>query len=232
MKEYKQIAGGGASPAPGIPRYEKGGLLMPADNTQATADSTKTRKRLWMLLVAVICVFAAAQTLSVITREKPFLDRLQFGAVGLETSITTIDETGAEVPTPEGGELGTGSVHMERIVRVKNTGNHALFIRVKLRFECIDADGTPHPVDGLVSYDVDNDAWIRRNPSDGYLYLTAALEPGETSEPAITGVDVNTAAAIARHGEGCTYRLVADGYGVQSENQKSDDVLEAEGWPA
>ena len=205
---------------------------MPADNTQATADSTKTRKRLWMLLVAVICVFAAAQTLSVITREKPFLDRLQFGAVGLETSITTIDETGAEVPAPEGGELGTGSVHMERIVRVKNMGNHALFIRVKLRFECIDADGTPHPVDGLVSYDVDNDAWIRRNPSDGYLYLTAALEPGETSEPAITGVDVNTAAAIARHGDGCTYRLVADGYGVQSENQKSDDVLEAEGWPA
>lgn len=205
---------------------------MPADNAQAKADSTKTRMRLWVLLVAVVCVFAAAQTLSVITREKPFLDRLQFGAVGLETSITTIDETGAEVPAPEGGELGTGSVHMERIVRVKNTGNHALFIRVKLRFECIDADGTPHPVDGLVSYDVDNDAWIRRNPSDGYLYLTAALEPGETSEPAITGVDVNTAAAIARHGEGCTYRLVADGYGVQSENQKSDDVLEAEGWPA
>ena len=205
---------------------------MPADNAQAKADSTKTRMRLWVLLAAVICVFAAAQTLSVITREKPFLDRLQFGAVGLETSITTIDETGAEVPAPEGGELGTGSVHMERIVRVKNTGNHALFIRVKLRFECIDADGTPHPVDGLVSYDVDNDAWIRRNPSDGYLYLTAALEPGETSEPAITGVDVNTAAAIARHGEGCTYRLVADGYGVQSENQKSDDVLEAEGWPA
>ena len=121
---------------------------------------------------------------------------------------------------------------MERIVRVKNTGNHALFIRVKLRFECIDADGTPHPVDDLVSYDVDNDAWIRRNPSDGYLYLTAALEPGEVSEPVVTGVDVDTAAAIARHGEGCTYRLVAGGYGVQSENQKSDDVLEAEGWPA
>lgn len=205
---------------------------MPADNAQAKADSTKTRMRLWVLLVAVVCVFAAAQTLSVITREKPFLDRLQFGAVRIETSITTIDETGAEIPAPEGGELGTGSVHMERIVRVKNTGGHALFIRVKLRFECIDAAGTPHPAEDLVSYDVDNDAWIRRNPSDGYLYLTAALEPGETSEPAITGVDVNTAAAIARHGEGCTYRLVADGYGVQSENQKSDDVLEAEGWPA
>ena len=183
----------------------EGGLLMPVDNTQATADSTKTRKRLWVLLVAVICVFAAAQTLSVITREKPLLDRLQFGAVGLETSITTIDETGAEVPAPEGGELGTGSVHMERIVRVKNTGNHALFIRVKLRFECIDASGAHHPVDDLVSYDAGDSTWIERDPSDGYLYLTAALEPGETSEPAITGVDVNTAAAIARHGEGCTY---------------------------
>ena len=205
---------------------------MPVDNTQATADSTKTRKRLWVLLVAVICVFAAAQTLSVITREKPLLDRLQFGAVGLETSITTIDETGAEVPAPEGGELGTGSVHMERIVRVKNTGNHALFIRVKLRFECVDASGAHHPVDDLVSYDAGDSTWIERDPSDGYLYLTAALEPGETSEPAITGVDVNTAAAIARHGEGCTYHLVVDGCGVQSKNQKSNDVLKAEGWPA
>ena len=205
---------------------------MPADNTQATADSAKTRMRLWMLLVAVICVFAAAQTLSVITREKPFFDRLQFGAVGIEASITTIDGNGAEVPAPEGGELGTGSAHMKRLVRVKNTGNHAVFVRLKLRFECIDAQGAHHPVDDLVSYDAGDAAWTSRDPSDGFLYLTTALEPGETSEPAITGVDVNTAAAIARHGEGCTYRLVVDGCGVQSKNQKSNDVLKAEGWPA
>ena len=205
---------------------------MPADNTQATVDSAKTRMRLWMLLVAVICVFAAAQTLSVITREKPFFDRLQFGAVGIEASITTIDGNGAEVPAPEGGELGTGSAHMKRLVRVKNTGDHAVFVRVKLRFECVDAQGAHHPVDDLVSYDGGDSTWIERDPSDGYLYLTAALEPGEVSEPAVTGVDVDTAAAIARHGAGCTYHLVADGYGVQSENQKSDDVLEAEGWPA
>ena len=205
---------------------------MPADNTQATADSAKTRMRLWMLLVAVICVFAAAQTLSVITREKPFLDRLQFGAVGIEASITTTDGNGTEVPALEGGELGTGSAHMKRLVRVENTGNHAVFVRVKLRFECIDASGAHHPVDDLVSYDAGDSTWIERDPSDGYLYLTAVLEPGETSEPAITGVDVNTAAAIARYGEGCTYRLVVDGYGVQSKNQKSNDVLKAEGWPA
>lgn len=205
---------------------------MPVENEQAAADSTKARMRLWMLLVVAICVLAVAQTLSVITREKPFFDRLQFGAVGIETSITAIDDKGAEVPAPEGGELGTGSAHMKRLVRVKNTGGHAVFVRVRLRFECIDASGLHHPVDDLVSYDGGDSTWIERDPSDGYLYLTVALEPGETSEPAITGVDVNTAAAIARHGEGCTYRLVTDGYGVQSKNQKSNDVLKAEGWPA
>lgn len=205
---------------------------MPVENEQAAADSTKARMRLWMLLVVAICVLAVAQTLSVITREKPFFDRLQFGAVGIETSITAIDDKGAEVPAPEGGELGTGSAHMKRLVRVKNTGGHAVFVRVRLRFECIDASGLHHPVDDLVSYEGGDSTWIERDPSDGYLYLTVALEPGETSEPAITGVDVNTAAAIARHGEGCTYRLVTDGYGVQSKNQKSNDVLKAEGWPA
>lgn len=205
---------------------------MPADNTQATADSTKTRALLWILLVAVICVFAAAQTLSVITREKPFFDRLQFGTMGIETSIMTIDASGAEIPAPDGGELGTGSAHMKRIVRVENTGNHAMFVRVKLRFECIDAAGGHHPADDLVSYDAGDASWIRRDPSDGYLYLAQVLEPGEVSATAIAGVDVNTAAAIARYGEGCTYHLVADGYGVQSKNQTTDDVLKAEGWPA
>ena len=52
------------------------------------------------------------------------------------------------------------------------------------------------------------------------------------SEPLITGFEVNTEEAVARYGEGCTFQLVVDCYGVQSKNQKSENVLEAEGWPA
>ena len=52
------------------------------------------------------------------------------------------------------------------------------------------------------------------------------------SEPLITGFEVNTEEAVARCGEGCTFQLVVDCYGVQSKNQKSENVLEAEGWPA
>lgn len=205
---------------------------MPADATQATADSTKTRSLLLVFLMAAICVFVAAQTLSVITRDKSFIERMQLGVMGIETSITTIDAAGHEVAASDGEELGTGAAHMSRIVRVKNTGNHPMFVRVRLRFECVDAAGSVHAADDLVAYSGGDAAWVEHDPSDGYLYLTAPLSPGEASAPVVADVEVDTAAAIARYGKGCTYRLVADGYGVQSENQKTDDVFAAEGWPA
>lgn len=212
---------------------------MPAQGKHAKADSTKSRWLPWLLVALVACAVIVAQTLSVITREMPLETKIQFGTVGVQAVITTKNAAGEEVDASNGDEIGAGVAHVSRIVRVENTGDHPVFARMKIGFECVDAQGQTHAIDDLVSYtysdayDSVDGVWIDRTPqSDGFFYLKQALPENSVSEPLITGFEVNTKEALARYGEGCTFQLVVDCYGVQSKNQKSENVLEAEGWPA
>ena len=212
---------------------------MPAQGKHAKADSTKSRWLPWLLVALVACVVIVAQTLSVITREMPLETRVQFGTVDVKAVITTKNAAGEEVEASNGDELGKGVAHISRIVRMENTGDHPVFARMKIGFECVDAQGQAHAIDDLVNYtysdayDPAGGVWMDRLPqSDGFFYLKEALPENAVSEPLITGFEVNTEEAVARYGEGCTFQLVVDCYGVQSKNQKSENVLEAEGWPA
>ena len=209
---------------------------MPAQGKHAKADSTKSRWLPWLLVALVACAVIVAQTLSVITREMPLETKVQFGTVDV---ITTKNAAGEEVEASNGDELGKGVAHISRIVRMENTGDHPVFARMKIGFECVDAQGQAHAIDYLVNYtysdayDPAGGVWMDRLPqSDGFFYLKEALPENTVSEPLITGFEVNTEEAVARYGEGCTFQLVVDCYGVQSKNQKSENVLEAEGWPA
>lgn len=190
-------------------------------------------------MALVACAVIVAQTLSVITREMPLETKVQFGTVDVKAVITTKNAAGEEVEASNGDELGKGVAYISRIVRVENTGDHPVFARMKIGFECVDAQGQAHAIDDLVNctysdaYDSAGGVWMDRLPqSDGFFYLKEALPENTVSEPLITGFEVNTEEAVARYGEGCTFQLVVDCYGVQSKNQKSENVLEAEGWPA
>lgn len=225
---------------------------MSEDAKHAKDASTKSRMLPWLAVAAVAVVVLAAQTLSFIAREMPLQGKLQFGSVGIETVITTMDASGQEVIAPEGEALALGAAEAQRIVRVRNAGEHPLHVRVKLGFACEDAQGTSHSIDELVKYtsatgDPHGSAWVARGidggvvsasdvfagtpTADGYLYLTRALAPGELSAPVATGLRVDTKTAVDRYGKDGTYRLVADAYGVQSDNQTTENVLEVEGWP-
>lgn len=226
---------------------------MSEEEKHANAASTKSRMLPWLLVAAVAVCVLAAQTLSFITREMPTTGKLQFGSVDIETVITTVNAAGEEVIAPEGEALVTGEADAYRIVRVRNTGDHPLYVRVKLGFFCVDAQGAAHARDNLVeyapaAYDPDGRAWVARGEdgaavsaveafagapvTDGYLYLTAPLAPGELSEPVIAGLRVATKTIVDEYGGNSTYRLSADAFGVQSENQHTANVLEVEGWPA
>lgn len=212
---------------------------MPAQGKHAKADSTKSRWLPWLFVALVACAVIVAQTLSVITREMPLETKVQFGTVDVKAVITTKNAAGEEVEASNGDELGKGVAHISRIVRVENTGDHPVFARMKIGFECVDAQGQAHAIDDLVNYtysdayDPAGGVWMDRLPqSDGFFYLKEVLPENVVSEPLITGFEVNTEEAVARYGEGCTFQLVVDCCGVQSKNQKSENVLEAEGWPA
>lgn len=208
---------------------------MRAEESRSSDQTTKTRALLWLLLVLAIAVALAAQTLSVITREHPARARIQFGGVALETHIVAIDISGNEVAAPENEQLGMGVAHTKRIVRIENTGAHPLFSRVRLSFECIDGQGEAHDMTDLVRFEpaAESDvSWTASSDGAGVLfYLNEPIGAGETSAPLALDLEVDTAEAFAQYGEGCTFKFVADGQGVQSENQKTQDVMKAEGWP-
>lgn len=209
---------------------------MPVKGKHAKADSTKLRMLPWLVVAMIACALIVAQTLSVITRELPLETKIQFGNVKIETQILVKNDAGEEIAAADGDQLGTGSSHMERIVRVKNTGDHPVFVRAKLQFACTDVKGATHDISDLVEYTHENPAdpaapsWTRRTPDDGFFYYSAPLAKDELTEPLITGLEIDTTQVIDQYGANCTYQLVVKGYGVQSENQKSENVLDAEGW--
>lgn len=212
---------------------------MPVQGKHAKADSTmKSRMLPWLVAAMIACALIVAQTLSVITREMPLETKIRFGDVDIETQILVKNDAGEEIAASDGEQLGAGSSHIQRIVRVKNTGDHPVFVRVQLQFMCTDAKGETHDIGHLVEYTRENSAdsagpsWVRRAPDDGFFYFGAPLGEGELSEPLITGLEIDTTQVTDQFGKDCTYRLVVKGAGVQSENQKTTDVLDAEGWPA
>lgn len=231
----------------------KGVCRMPVKGKHAKADSTKSRMMPWLVVAMIACALIVAQTLSFITREIPLQTKVQFGDVGIVTHVLAKNAEGAEVEAADGDNLGTHDAHVSRILRVENTGDHPVFVRLKVGFEYAkngEEQGKEQwsPVDakyvGFTWKDApdSNAAWITRpadseGNTDGFFYLNKALPPkgapddkGALSDPLNIGIDVDTAGMIAAYGGDCTFRLVVKGYGVQSENQKSENVLDAEGW--
>lgn len=78
-------------------------------------------------VLALLAVVLVAQTVAYITREFPTHSFIAFGSVDVKASITTLDDMGAEVPAQDGDKLFTGVDGAHRIVRVVNTGDHALW---------------------------------------------------------------------------------------------------------
>lgn len=205
---------------------------MSTDLKPTSAFKLKSRTLPWLLVAVLAVCVLVAQTISFIAREMPTSGKLQFGSVDLETVITTSQGT-EEVIAPEGEKLVTGEADAQRFVRVRNTGDHPLYVRVKLGFTCISANGATHPIDNLVSFAPGDAKWIARSDApDGYYYLSTPLKPGELSVPLISGAHVKTQDAVNAYGEGLIYTLSANAFGVQSENQRTTNVLDVEGWPA
>ena len=231
----------------------KGVCRMPVKGKHAKADSTKSRMMPWLVVAMIACALIVAQTLSFITREIPLQTKVQFGDVGIATHVLTKNAEGDEVAAADGDNLGTHDAYVSRILRVENTGDHPVFVRLKVGFEYaknVEGQGKDQwsPVDAkYVGFTWEgeadpNAAWIKRpadaeGNTDGFFYLNKVLPPkgapddkGALSDPLNIGIDVDTAGMIAEYGGDCTFRLVVEGYGVQSENQKSENVLDAEGW--
>lgn len=219
-----------SSPAPAAPAPASAESSAPASAPAPAAS--RRRRRVLLVAAALVAVVLAAQTVSFMVSSLDVQGFVSFGAVSAQVEETMLDAAGNEVPVPSEAEQIDAVRAASRIVRVRNTGNEPVFVRVRLSLM-----GTPAPVKGstasaaaqpvndLATYQV-GPGWVER---DGWYYLPAPLEPGALSEPVITGIAFDQLEAQRRFPNGALAFDARAQY-VQVDNNAATS-LEAEGWP-
>lgn len=200
----------------------------------AAPEPTDTRVRSSRMarvavLATVLMMLFAASVFTVQAFNVEIFDTdhdFSFAAPDVKVVETMLDPAGYEVPADQDGRINAGCGPVSRIVRVQNTGTHPLYVRVALSVGGVRENGDVVPLDAFVTYGFgDESAWQRGQ--DGRYYLSAQLEPSETTPVLVSSFEVESEALedISR----LSLHIVADG--VQSEHN-SDSSLTAEGWPA
>lgn len=186
-------------------------------------------RRVLLVAAALVAVVLAAQTISFVVSSLDMQGHVFFGSVSVQVEETMLDASGAEVPVSPEAEQIDAVRAASRIVRVRNTGEEPVFVRVRLNMMGSQggagSTGQGSPANDLASYEVGT-AWVER---DGWCYLPGALEPGALSEPVITGIAFDQAEAQRRFPNG-TVAFEATAQCVQVKHNATTS-LDAEGWP-
>lgn len=139
---------------------------------------------------------------------------------GIELAIHETTTDGKPFPT-EGITVIPGDV-VDKVVTVENVCGHPFYLRVKLVSQ------------GQLSQDalqvnLNTVHWTQGQ--DGYIYYNEILQPGQTTEPVFTQVEVVGQAVGVEH-IGATMALTVEADALQSENNPAAAPWEADGWPA
>lgn len=186
-----------------------------------------------------------------ISREKTATNVMTFGDLKIQAVISkpaaTGEETGWVDATAETIDARYGMA--ERRVQFTNTGSQPMYVRARLGVDAKDGSVQTEWTD--VEYGLqllssmpaqgegETEGWVAGPGSDGetgWYYYSQILQPGETTEPLISSVelegDFNTYV-----NDGYVFNLDVLGQGVQSEHQVAPDggtlsALTAQGWPS
>ena len=186
-----------------------------------------TKKKVFALALIVLCLSCLAygtaafftddvRTRNVITTGDVEIDLLEWADA---------DET---VPFPEDGVNGVmPGTSVTKIVRVKNTGTAAAFVRIKAEKAIrLARDTVERTNPDLVTLNIDTEHWTEQ---DGWYYYNEAVAPGTQTAPLFTAVSFEGAMGNLYQNATATVEVFAQA--VQSKNNGST-ALTAAGWPA
>lgn len=182
------------------------------------------KKKTIMIVSLVFIISLLSFTLAYVIRETDTSSIITFGSLKMKLIETTI-ENGEEKEVNLYDTMDiSNSTNVSRIVKVKNVGNHPMYVRLKLS---VVGKNNNDDIDltNLVTIPI-LENWIYQ---DGYYYYNDILEKNEESTPLIEEIIFNQQ-TLANDYIGAKIKLEIDAYAVQSEHN-SDNVLEAEGWP-
>ena len=112
---------------------------------------------------------------------------------------------------------------IDKEVRVKNIGGHAMYVRVELIPTVVDSKLDAKK---CVRVNINDRDWVEK---DGYYYYKKELKPGETTPELFTKVTF-VGKEVTNEYLGKRFQLDIDGFAVQSEHN-GEDPLKAHGWP-
>lgn len=175
--------------------------------------------------LTVICLIAAAialiasETFAFFTVERTATNVITAGEIGFEIIEKTDD--GEDFPF-EGVTVIPGDTVTKKVT-VKNTGEHPIYVRIKLEKGIIDSQ---LPVaDQLKITDLNETDWTEQG---GYYYYNTPVEAGAETKPLFTTVELD-GPSVGNEYIGKTFYLTVNGQAVQSENNGTD-VFTATGW--
>ena len=157
-----------------------------------------------------------------------------YSVIGTATTVITTGDVelaihektadGQDFPA-EGVTVIPGDV-VSKIVTVENVCQQSFYLRVKLVSGSTDLTLT---AEDCLKVDLNTTDWTLGQ--DGYIYYNTVLEPGQTTTPVFTQVEV-VGQNVGMEQIGQTLSLTVNAYAVQSKNNPAEQPWEASGWPA
>ena len=182
------------------------------------------RKLLIVSVLAILVAVTAAGTLAYFTDIGTAHNVITTGNVEIELNEWADEACTQPFQDKTGVMPGT---KVTKIVKVKNSGTGAAFLRLYVEKNVYGADEKPMKSDP-VSLDFDNRNWTY-SESEGYYYYNRPLEPGKTTEPLFTTVTFDP--LMGNEYQNATAHVKVIAYAVQSANN-GDSPQAAKGWPS
>ena len=182
----------------------------------------KAKARLLLIALAAILMTVLTQpTLAYYTTIGKATNVVTSGDIQLKIHEKTAD--GSDFPA-EGIYIIPGDI-VSKQVSVENVCGHPFYLRVRL---VSGADNRTLSADDCLKLDIDTKNWTYL---DGFYYFNRILQPGETTPPLFTQVEIVGSKVDQTH-IGSTLSLTVNAYAVQSENNPAEHPWDASGWPA
>lgn len=177
------------------------------------------KKILLLCLILALLSMASAGTYAYYNKSVIATNTVTTGSVDM-----IIHETGADgAPYPTDPVVILPGDVVSKVVKVENSGNQPMYLRVKL------TPGVNDPAlsaQDCIRMDINHTDWTAR---DGYYYYNKTLNPGEITPALFTEVTF-VGEKVTNAYLGKLFSLDVAAFAVQSVHN-GETPLEAEGWP-
>lgn len=184
------------------------------------------KRLLFITIIFIICICSLSISVAFIIKETISNNTITFGDIKMKLFVTTInDNREVNVSDQDNFDITYNSL-VNRNIKVKNIGNHPMFVRVSFDFLGEDKNKKSINLDNLIDVIQNDTNWIYK---DGWYYYNEELKPNLNTEKLMVDFifDIDK---ITGEYPGSTIKLDINLEVLQSENNE-ENVLDAVGWP-